>query len=292
MAEIVGIHGIGQQYSGPYELASAWHDAVRDGLSAAGRQPAAEALSRSDLNVAFFADLFRPPGAMAAQDPHYSAKDVQPGLERDLLAELYRVALEKDPSLAPPKGAMGPGIAVVQIMLRQLLRSRWFPAVAERAFIGDLKQVTLFLTNKATKASVLERLHAKVADDTRVLIGHSLGSVVIYEYLYRFRPASVELCLTLGSPLGIPRLVFDRLTPAPHDGKGEWPGTVPGWVNVADPDDIVALRKDLAILFPGPPPDGSVDDRLVDNGDSPHAINRYLNARETGSALGDVLNPP
>jgi hypothetical protein len=28
---------------------------------------------------------------------------------------------------------------------------------------------------------------------------------------------------------------------------------------------------------------------VVDNGDQPHAIDRYLNARETGSALGHVL---
>jgi hypothetical protein len=28
---------------------------------------------------------------------------------------------------------------------------------------------------------------------------------------------------------------------------------------------------------------------LVDNGDEPHAIDRYLNTSQTGSALGDVL---
>ena len=85
-----------------------------------------------------------------------------------------------------------------------------------------------------------------------MLIGHSLGSVVAYEYVCRYRPPSVELLVTLGSPLGIPKLVFDRLTPVPADGAGAWPGPVAGWVNVADPDDIVALRKQLAGLFPGP----------------------------------------
>ena len=121
------------------------------------------------------------------------------------------------------------------------------------------------------------------------MIGHSLGSVVAYEYLCRYQPSSVELLVTLGSPLGIPNLVFDRLTPAPAGGAGAWPGTVAGWVNVADPDDIVALRKQLAGLFPGPRRGTAVDDRLVDNGDQPHAIDRYLNARQTGSALGHVL---
>jgi hypothetical protein len=67
-----------------------------------------------------------------------------------------------------------------------------------------------------------------------------------------------------------------------------WPGTVANWVNVAAADDVVALRKQLAALFPGPS-GSTLSDRLTNNGNEPHAVNRYLNARETGSALGDVL---
>lgn len=222
------------------------------------------------------------------QEPPFSAADVQPGLERHLLTELYRAAIGQNPSLGPPAGSMGPGRAAVQVMLERLLRSGTFARVAQRAFIGNLKQVTAFLTDRSVKGLVLERVHEEVGRGTRVLIGHSLGSVVAYEYVCRHRP-SVELLVTLGSPLGIPGLVFDRLTPVPADGQGAWPGTVTGWVNVADPNDIVALCKQLAGLFPGPSPGQAVDDRLVDNGDQPHAIDRYLSARQTGSALGDVL---
>jgi hypothetical protein len=51
----------------------------------------------------------------------------------------------------------------------------------------------------------------------------------------------------------------------------------------------VALRKQLAGLFLAPEGVAPIYDRMVDNGDQPHAIDRYLNARETGSALGRVL---
>ena len=63
-------------------------------------------------------------------------------------------------------------------------------------------------------------------------------------------PQGVQLLLTLGSPLGIRNVVFDRVTPTPGPAGGVWPGAVSRWVNVADPNDVVALRKDLQPLFP------------------------------------------
>jgi hypothetical protein len=289
MPEIVGIHGIAQQFGGGYQLRDVWISAIRDGLAAAGYRLTAGAMRHEDLRVAFFGDLFRPPGTMAAGEPPYSATDVQPGLERDLLRALFNAAVAADAALGAPEGAMDLGRAGVQVMLRGLAQSKTFARVAERALIGNLKQVTAFLDDPAVKREVLSRVRELVDADTRV-IGHSLGSVVAYEYLCQDRPESVKLLVTLGSPLGIANVVFHRLTPAPVDGLGVWPGRATAWVNVADPRDIVALRKDLAPLFPGAAAGQVVMDRLVDNGDEPHAIGRYLNTRQTGSALGDILS--
>ena len=277
-----------QQFKGGYELTSVWFDALRDGLAVAGHRATSDTLTAASLRVAYFGDLFRPAGALAAGEPPFSAADIRPGLEQDLLAELYKAAIEHDPSLAPPPGSMGSGRVAVQVMVERLLRSATFARMAQRGFIGNLKQVTAFLTDCSVKESALVRVHEEVSDDTRVLIGHSLGSVVAYEYLCRQQPPSIELLVTLGCPLGIPNLVFDRLTPPPAMGRGAWPGTVARWVNVADPDDIVALRKQLAPLFPAPLGQ-AVEDHLVDNGDQPHAVSRYLNAAPTGAALGRAL---
>jgi hypothetical protein len=289
MPRVLGVHGIAQQFKGGYQLGTAWFDALRDGLTVAGYRPLADSLAPTDVRVAFFGDLFRPEGAMAGGEPPYTAADVKPGPERDLLAEFYRAAVEQDPSLGPPPGALGPGKVAAQAMLERLLRSRTFARVAQRGFIGNLKQVTAFLGAPDVREWVLQRVAVEVTPDTQIVIGHSLGSVVVYEYIARYRPPQVELLVTLGSPLGIPNLVFDRLTPAPAGGVGAWPGRVVGWVNVADPDDVVALRKQLAPLFPAPAGGAGVEDHLVDNGDQPHAISRYLNAEPTGAALGRVL---
>ena len=193
MAAIVGIHGIAQQFRGGYQLGSVWYDAVRDGLVAAGHRSVAEALAPADVQVAFFGDLFRPPGSMAVQEPPFSAADIQPGSERDLLTVFYEAAVAQDPSLGVPEGAMPAGRAAVQVMLERLARSATFARIAQRAFIGNLKQVTAFLTEPTVKRNVLARVREQIGADTRVVIGHSLGSVIAYEYLCHDRPASVEL---------------------------------------------------------------------------------------------------
>jgi hypothetical protein len=290
MAKIVGIHGIGQQFGGAYELGAVWYNAIRDGLDRAGHQSTAKALAPGDVRVAFFGDLFRPAGTMAVGAPPYTAAAVKQGTERDLLERWYEAAVEQNPSLAPPVGAMGAGKVAVQTMLYRVLQSRTFAGmVSERWFIGNLKQVTEFLAKPGTKERVLQRVGDEVTPDTRIVVGHSLGSVVIYEYLARFAPPQVQLLVTLGSPLGIPNLIFERLTPTPAGGVGAWPGDVGRWVNVADADDIVALCKKFAPLFPARQGAAPVEDHLVDNGDQAHAISRYLNAVPTGAALGRVL---
>ena len=123
-----------------------------------------------------------------------------------------------------------------------------------------------------------------VVDDTRVIIGHSLGSVVAYECLCAHPEWPVTTLVTLGSPLGIKNLIFDRLRPPPVDGFGVWPGGVRRWFNIADGGDIVALVKDLGPRF-GP----RVENVLIHNGATAHDIRPYLTARETGHAIASGL---
>lgn len=290
MAKVVGIHGISQQFTTGPQLTREWHDAVRGGLEVAGFRSIADRLAESDVRVAHFGDLFRPKGAMAGPEgPPLTEKDVKPGPEQDLLTALYDEAVQVQPELGPPTGGMGVARVSVQVMLRRLAKSKTFAGVVQRRFIGDLKQVNKFLSVETTKEQAIERVHAEIDASTRVLVGHSLGSVVAYEYLCRYQPASVQLLITIGSPLGIPNIVFDRLTPVPANGAGAWPGDVAEWVNVADIDDVVALRKDLRTLFPLSDGTEAIQDYTVDNGPKPHAADRYLNSEQVGRALAAVV---
>jgi pimeloyl-ACP methyl ester carboxylesterase len=117
-----------------------------------------------------------------------------------------------------------------------------------------------------------------------VVVGHSLGSVIGYEALCASADRSVRALVTLGSPLGIRRLIFDRLRPSPVNGRGVWPGQVVNWTNIADQGDVVALVKSIGPLF-----NRHVVDLLVDNGAKAHDLRPYLTARETGRAIGAGL---
>ena len=99
----------------------------------------------------------------------------------------------------------------MQGALRALSGSRFFAALGERALLGDLRQVRDYFHEPEIRQQARQRVSEAVGDDTRVLVGHSLGSVVAYEALCANPGWPVRMLVTLGSPLGIPNLIFDRL---------------------------------------------------------------------------------
>jgi pimeloyl-ACP methyl ester carboxylesterase len=295
MARVVGVHGIGQQLEGPLTLAKKWGPPLRDGVQQHGVQ-----LDADDLVCAFYGGLFRPPGGLRASgDPPYQATDLTED-ETELLLALWAEAAETEPDrvIAPDaEGTRLPTPRAVQTGLYLLSQSRFLTGIAERAFIGSLKQVRAYLRDDPVgtdpaDGTVRDRAQQAVAEvvtsDTQVVVGHSLGSVVAYEALHRFaddpRFAGVTTFVTLGSPLGISNLVFDQLLPAPQDGRGRWPGRVQRWINISDEGDVVALAKRLAPRFG----DDLVDIR-VHNGAKAHDVSPYLTARETGEVIADAL---
>ncbi|GAB2569685.1 PGAP1-like alpha/beta domain-containing protein [Spirosoma areae] len=290
MAKIVAIHGIGQQYVGGHTLHSSWYPALCDGLRAAGKPE----VPAEDLELVFYGDLFRPAGTKAGipliQPDELTEEEAALLMvwwqEAARLSELARQGQsDESTGIQPPefvgKASVSP---TVQRALLQLSKSRFFAAFGgERLLVFGLRQVRKFLHDAVIKAQILERVANTIKPDTRVLVGHSLGAIVGYEALCANPGWPVETLVTLGSPLGIPNLVFDVLTPKPNNGRGVWPAHVRQWVNIADSGDIVALNKQIAPLF------GNVTDVLTDNGWQSHDAIHYLTSREAGEAIGSAL---
>ena len=291
MAKIVGIHGIGHQYQGENIVKARWLPPLKDGLLRAGVND----FSDDDFSCAFYGDLFRPsggptPAASPAPQGLPAPAEVLDPWEQEMLSLWVQAAAKEKTeteSEAMPQAAATPMPAAtpqfIQGALRRLSHNRFFADLAEEALISDLKQVRLYLHDDDFRDQIQARIATAVDDDTRVVIGHSLGSIVAYETVCAHPEWNVTTLITLGSPLGIRNLVFDKLEPTPVNGAGVWPPSIERWTNVADEDDIVALVKALSVGFDG------VQDRLIDNGAKAHRAAGYLSARETGEAIAAGL---
>lgn len=109
--------------------------------------------------------------------------------------------------------------------------------------------------------------------DRVVVVAHSLGSVVTYEALWAHPELRVDLLVTLGSPLGMRGVVFERLNPVPAE-RGARPPGVRRWVNLSDVGDLVAVpRGGLAEDFDGV--DVERTDLTIDEWDF-HRVRSYL----------------
>jgi hypothetical protein len=280
MAAVVGVHGIAQQYKAPEVLTAEWEPPMRGGVTLAGG-----AFPAGSLACAFYGSIFRPPGELRAAGEHFKPSDVTED-EAELLFALLGEAVRSEPDRIPPAEAdlRASTSNDVQSVLRLLVRSRFFAGVTERAMIGDLKQVRGYVREPEIRKAAQEAVDKVVTKDTRVLVGHSLGSVVAYEALHTYsggsRWANIATFITLGSPLGIPHLIFDALRPRPSRGKGRWPPGIERWVNLSDNGDVVALMKKLGPLF-----GSDIVDIRINNGATAHDVRPYLTARETGEAI-------
>ncbi|MDG9674476.1 hypothetical protein [Micromonospora sp. DH14] len=286
MPLIVGVHGIGHQYANAGTMQQAWLPAVRHLLPGS-----------TDLACAFYGNLFRPPGRLLGGTAVDVGGVVESEYESELLRAWWREASVVDAAVVPPEARTLARTPIgVQAALRALSNSRFFaaayqrvPAALDSLLVADLRQVRRYLLEPDLRREVMSRVEAVVAPDTRVVVAHSLGSVVAYEALCAHPEWQVRAFVTLGSPIGVRQLIFDRLSPPPHTDdrggpRGHWPGSVRVWTNIADAGDVVALTKDLRPMF-GP----AVRSFLVHNGAHAHDSIRYLTTAEAQDAIADGL---
>src|SRR5262249_8680566 len=121
--------------------------------------------------------------------------------------------------------------------------------------------------------------------DTRMIVAHSLGSVVAYECAHQLTHPLPRL-VTLGSPLGLQTIVADRLRPTPS-----FPPKVSAWLNVANPEDIVAAEPDLRPRFAHDVPAASRFEGIWfdGGGKDPHRAETYLGREAVGRAVIQAL---
>jgi hypothetical protein len=287
MARVVAVHGINNTYSAPEMMAKDWVPALMGGVTLAGHPGL---LAPEDVTCVFYGDLFRRPGRYLGVDDleTLDPDDVDDPADIELLARWWGAAADTDPGVVPP-GTRTLGGYGVQAALAALANSRFLAETSERLLILWLRQVRSYFTKAEIRQQVQARFTQAIAPDTRVVVAHSLGSVVAYEGLAAHPHRNVPTLVTLGSPLGIRNVILDRLQPAPDrtaDGavRGRWPGGVTRWTNIADRRDFVALVKKLHEVFAP-----ELVDIEIDNGARMHRVDRYLTTEQTGAAVARGL---
>ncbi|MET9732806.1 hypothetical protein ABZZ79_19810 [Streptomyces sp. NPDC006458] len=283
MSHVVMCHGIGYQYKHRETSRTEWYEALRKSLTDAALPVPAPEL----VDAVFYGNCYRSrkgKGAVTEDEfadiPDFTADDVTLPLESELL-EAFAEGLD-----VPTGGGKG----LTQAALRKLEKSEKLGRPASGVVIWLVRQVRRYLdAEDSVRACAQQRFERVVTPDTRVVVAHSLGSVVAYEALCAHPEWNVDTFVTLGSPLGL-GLVQDRLRVP--DGV-TWP-QVNRWVNIAADEDPIALVKKL-----GPAFGDRVEDRLVVNTPwySPgkyalggHSVMRYLSTAELAEAVGDSLS--
>lgn len=308
MAVVVMVHGIGQEQRSADTLEGEWLASLAGGVRTAGHSDLTDRLWRLraspqgvDARMVFYGDLFLTPGQQGDEPDALSPE--QQELAGSLAQEWLRTAAARSSNLADRQEAARQLALLeaqgeqmgwrerVRTPMNALARIPWF-AHASMSIAGldrrALVQVTRYLTEPDLRRTVLDRVATLIGPETRVLIGHSLGSVVAYEAACLLdRP--LPLLLTLGCPLGLRTIVAERVQPQPPC----YPPRVQRWVNVADRDDLIAAEPDLEKLLTGSIPQGAVLESgvTVDNGAEPHSAAFYLAKRQVGEPIGETLRP-
>lgn len=304
--EIVFVHGVGQQRweSGHALLSESWLPALQNGVHAAGRDDVAPRLEAATVAMVFYSRLFVERGAMGADDSlgdlDDEAADIAEALAREWIDRAANRA--EDPGLGrdaqraladlATQGGEGQAMGTLGLLRRAsaaAAKLRFFArptfAVAQAVVNRNLREVSHYLANTHGLREEIRTLALEtVTPETRIVIAHSLGSVVAYEALHRVRDHSVDLLVTIGSPLGYDTIIYPRLDPA-----AAFPQSVKLWVNAADTDDIVAADPELSARF-GQQWRGRIRDLRVRNGSDAHAATAYLSQPRVATPIADVLS--
>ncbi|MFE9122071.1 hypothetical protein [Streptomyces sp. NPDC007172] len=289
MTAMVAVHGVGHFLSAvpPEEIVTARSAAWAKDL-AAGLGTTAEHLPVTYSYYAHHLHRSRPVSQGVADDLDTLVRE-HPGLTEGVTHWAESLGEALDLELPPPATAQGRLAVPLRQLVAMISESLSLDGRLTQAFIATFfRDVTRYLGDKngSTRAAAREEVAGTIASTgARVVIAHSLGSVVAYEALHAHPELEVDLLLTLGSPLALRHGVFDLLSPAPVDGTGRRPPGVRRWVNLSDHGDIVAIPRPFKQRFP------SVDLDLTDS-IAPfdfHRASPYLRSAAVASTLAPYL---
>jgi hypothetical protein len=277
MSRLVGVHGVGNHQPTMTPIhAATWLSQVWTRYLTSERTASPASF---DLRVAYYAHHLVPAGQQGTigDDP----TTLDPDAQAMLLAWVAQLGASAE--VAQGYGSLPIRQAISWVAVHFDLPHNsvnWFVT----HFFGE---IATYLGDQGRRVAARDVVANLIARHTpSVVLAHSLGSVVTYETLWAYPDLHVDLLITLGSPLGMPNVVFDQLRPNPVSGYGTRPPGVARWVNLADPGDLIAIPRHLARRFHGIDLD---DERAIHAFDF-HRVANYLACRTAQTQLAPYLS--
>lgn len=259
---ILVVHGRGQLGRDTASLRRSWISTLNGTVNLL----AGDTLVRnSDLRLVWYADVLDPGSDEACDYLESNTLSQKRWATRTQAQSLWDLA----------RGALGAAVDFIEGNER----------LQARGFVGDL----LFLADLRKRCGAERRLEralndAAVQHRPVVLVAHSLGSLMAYDYLNGWAPrpdsaADIRRVITVGSLLGIGEV--DALL---FDGALRMPSSIHSWINIHDPDDPLSapLRSTMTRRDGDELSDLAVD---VPGGVDAHEITSYLRQPATARAI-------
>jgi hypothetical protein len=289
---LVFVHGINQQGKDPAMLKSMWIEDLEAGIGRPG------ALCGVDIVMPYYGDILA--NLADAKTHGVIAQGPNEAINQDLSSFLSEGLAEV---------AEAEGISNAKIREEQQRAASEVPTVVEEGFPmsrrinaivsllervsplrGDLAlrlfdQAHAYLKQPQVGPIIDEVVRPFLDGGPIVLVTHSLGTVVTFKLLRAMEAAGhapdTPLYITLGSPLPL-STVQRALGPS-----FETPANIGRWINVRDPDDIIALNRGL-----GGPRFSSAIENIGDfrnPGADAHAIPGYLRCKKVALAVAEKI---
>lgn len=278
MNTIVGVHGVGNLIDGadPPDASRALGRIWNEALATSSPNQTDPQLPYQVV-VAYYAHHLAPAGVQGVDPRHLT--------QRDQLATAMVLAWAKQIG-APEPIAQGHVTRPVRALIswiaqRFSLDHRLVAWFVERFFT----EVASYFSNSAMRrAAIATILNTVRRHDATTVVAHSLGSVVAYEALWQPKAPSIDHLITLGSPLALPNIVYERLIPPPRP-RGARPPAVRRWTDVADVGDLIAIPRPLSRYF------NSVDQQHG-IAIAPFDFHRVVNYLRTGVVAAAIASLP
>ncbi len=274
MTTYVLVHGRGQERKKASGLTTSWVKGLNSGLKLAGGTE----VRTADIRLPYYGDTLA--DLVTRRGGKRNAPDLEAvdGTER-LLEEMATEAAMRE-GWQPPVVEEGFGLPKFLGPALDWLADH--SKIDERVIRAHLSDVAYYLADDGCRKAVLDIVREAVDGVTgpTVVIGHSLGSVVAYDFVSSGDLPSgmdVRLLLTAGSPLGL-EIVRNHLP-----SGARYPAGVRRWVSTYSRNDPVAIGHPIKSFYKG---GAGVADLEVNNpGESAHSITEYLGHKSVGAAL-------